>query len=269
MSAAQLTEAELDDIGGDCRSYLQLCRCRRERADSLGLSREQRHAWDDLVGAADFRTGIVESITWEGTAELLGCSIPTAKKWLGTLAELDLIAYRFPQGHPGFIAVVSYLDVVRVKPSRAAEIHASLARASERARARANPKSPNGADQAEVASDPAETLRSDDENFRIENTAPLPKQIAERTGRTADSTSPEIGLAPFSSPMRDGRRSRGTTLHRSREGTRLSRSERWCPLLRDPRCPATEVPVTVRRCARQPHPGTEQPCLDFGLSDGY
>jgi DNA-binding Lrp family transcriptional regulator len=229
MSAERLSDDELDALGGDCTPFVQLCRCIHRKADELGLTAAERHAWVDLVMAADFRTGIVGSLTWQATADLLGCSIPTAKERLGTLEDRGLIRYRFTRGHHGYVAVVSYLDVVRVKhPGRTEAIASALAKAvadadKAAARTQAATQTRNGADRAGNSTDNDEDLWSDEGIFRSEDPTSYAKEASERAGEPGPSTAFEPVRPSFASTAAVRGQSRRAP---SRTRTEATRSDR-------------------------------------------
>lgn len=225
----RLSDDELDDLGGDCTPFVQLCPCLRTQADALGLNAGERHAWIELILAANYRTGIVGSLTWQGAADLLGCSIPTAKERLGRLEERGLIRCRFPRGHQGYVAVVSYLDVVRVKyPGRTEAIANELARAvaiadEAAARTQAATKTHNGADRTGDSTDNDEGFRSDEGIFRSEDRTSHAKEASERAGEPGASASLEPVQRSFSSRAAAGGQSRRAPSPTQTEATRSDR----------------------------------------------
>lgn len=236
MSTDELPDGDLGEIGGDCSPFVMLCSCIRAYADTRGLKGPQRHALLELILAAGYRTGIVGSVTWDCVAALLSCSVPTAKERLGTLEAVGAIRYWFPRGHPGFVAVVCYLDVVRVKAPLAAPIARALANAevkaddaAERAalQTSAATKASNGADLSDPAPVNEEFLRTDRGIFRSDAPHSFPKQLSERPGRRADLRSEDAASPSSASKEAVGGRSRRTTVSDEREATRLSRMREY------------------------------------------
>ena len=233
MSAEPITDDEPDEPGGDCSPYVQLCRCFRAHADDLGLKAPDRHALLELVLAADYRTAVISSITWDDIASMLGYSRPTAQERLGALASAGAIRYRFPRGHPGFVAVLCYLDVVRVaSASRADHIAEALRkevakadRADERAAAKiaAATKASNGATNPTAGTSNAESLPSGARIFRSDDTTPLPKGSPEPPGESMGAEG-QISPRPlFASTGAVGKQSLRTTSGDRSEATRSAR----------------------------------------------
>ena len=212
------------DLGGDCSPYVQLCRCFRSFADDHGLRAEERGALLDLILEANFGSGIISPLTWSAASELLACSTPTAKKRLAVLEEAGLITCHFPQGHPGFVAVDCYLDVVRVKPSKAHDIHAALeaarkaaANAKERKRARSTPE-------------PSRYARPFVNGERIlpsREMPPLHKDVEQRPAKMEDHFEGESASASSSSPRSEKAQSRDLTLTHEREVAGLTREDKY------------------------------------------
>jgi hypothetical protein len=225
----RLSDDELNALGGDCTPFVQLCPCLRSQADAVGLNAGERHAWIELILAADYRTGIVGSLTWQGAAELLGCSIPTAKERLSKLEERGLIRCRFPRGHQGYVAVVSYLDVVRVKhPGRTEAIASALANAvavadQAAARSQAATQARNGADPAGHSTGNDEGFRSDEGILRSEDPASLAKEGSERAGEPGPAAPFEPVQPSFASTAAVGGQSRGAPSPTRTEATRSDR----------------------------------------------
>jgi len=212
------------DIGGDCVSWVALCRAGvTALADAHRLSGPEVSGWILLILEADFRTGIVSPITRDGVAAVMRCSRPTAKSRVEQLARAGLIEYHFPQGHPGWVAVTSYLDVVRVRPaSQAAAIRDAI---TARIAPGSGRQDCNGAERAAAAPSKRKVLPSENENLPIEGPPRLGKDFAEPPGETPDFGSSVAAPAPCSSTAAVGGQARRTTSTSGHEATRPSRED--------------------------------------------
>lgn len=240
MTADRLSDDELDELGGNCKPYVQLGKCFRDRADELGLRTRDRHALFELVMASDFQTGIIASTTWDEVATIIGCSRPTAQDRLDALASAGAVRYRFPRGHPGFVVVRCYLDVVRVKPaSRAEDIAKAQAKAVEKANQAdkraanrlAATQEYNGASPVAVGTHNATSLRSDAEILRSDEPTPLPNEPSEPPAVIPVSGLPESPSPLSSSTAGVGDRNRQTTSALQREATRSDRVRAYDAIL--------------------------------------
>lgn len=237
MTTYERADGDPEDLGGDCSPFVMVCSCIRSYTDHRGIKGPERHALIELVLAADFKTGIASSLSWEGVADLLSCSVPTAKQRLGALEAAGAIRYRFPRGHRGFVALLCYLDVVRVKPARAGAIAAALAEAEAEAeakadaavqraaaRAAATTKSSNVAAAEPTAPGTERIVRSEGKELSERDPLRLTKELAERPGNMADLRTPGSAIHSSSSSEGDvGGRGRGTTVAEARVASRSSR----------------------------------------------
>lgn len=178
---------------GDCSPFVMICPTELEAlVGQHALTADERWAVVALALLVDYESGEV-SITKKDLAPYLGWHPVKTGEVLQRLADRDIVVFRFPRGHVGWVALLSYLEFVRVRPGGAPAVAKNLT-----ARRSHNAPEVRCAGVEEVPSQRAECAEHN-ANIERERKAPQPLEVALRRGETAHGTALGHPVAPSAS----------------------------------------------------------------------
>lgn len=119
---------ELDEPGGDCPHFVQICRHAHEVGQPHGLKTDEGWALVHLALFVNYRSGEVSDTTRDEIADYLGWHRSKVAKVFDRFWSAGLVASHFPRGHRGWVALLCYPDIVHMRPSHVPPMRANLDR---------------------------------------------------------------------------------------------------------------------------------------------